>query len=592
MALDLGTLTLKLSADVKDIKKGLQTVAQDTRAAAAGWSKHWDMMGGSLGRVGEKLNRISEGWNKAFGPNATVGMQKVGNELAKSLGLTQQQVEGFQDLSKAFGGLLTAAGTLFSFLTPEMTLFLGMVFAITMAWYEMDKAFPQLTQSIRTMVSSTTTWLSNMWERMIDGVKLMRAEGDEAERLGVEYGKKWGADESFLSPTKNPNYRGPLDGSTGVGASLKQSAEGALNIWKDGLGKVKEAIEAALGTKGIALSDFSKSGRKQKSGGAAMKVSDEWGLDVTDEGMKKYEFAHVDAMMAAFESEGDYYDQKIEYLDRAAETDANVDEATRRFEEEKLDRLSRGMLFNPAKYESKIGQSLANAANVLTSAIVQQAPTFAATLSAGIQGFQSGGIWGAIIAAIAALLSHAPALMRIAQILEKVTLNILDAVAPLLELVFVIVEGLAPVFEFTAKVIKGVVDLIMGVALGIAKIVDWVTGKIAWLWGGKGTHWADAIERAKVLGAQDKLAANTEKAAEAVQSFASALTNVPQGFKIEAARFAASSNSFSNTTVVNVAGNSNSASGARALADEIDKTQRMARTGSPYATGGSNWKVA
>lgn len=108
-----------------------------------------------------------------------------------------------------------------------------------------------------------------------------------------------------------------------------------------------------------------------------------------------------------------------------------------------------------------IGNAMAFAAQTLLSKIGEMGRT----IQAGIQGFQAGGPWGAVIAVLIELFSHAKAFKDIVAMLDRTLFGLVAELAPL-------VEGMKPGFEFFASMVSGV-----GQVLGLlAELLGGIAG--------------------------------------------------------------------------------------------------------------------
>lgn len=265
-------------------------------------------------------------------------------------------------------------------------------------------------------------------------------------------------------------------------------------------------------------------------------------------------------------------------------------------------------------------EGLANAGSALVNVMRAGMGKLGDLISVTIEGFKSGGIWGAIGAAIAEIMQSAPSfattlnlvagifkmlggkLDRLVTSLQPLIVavgeligEVLDALAPvfnalggvfkaigpILKLVGVSLQALAPVFKVIAWVLDKVVTPIIGVIFDVSKWLVIATLNVArWLGGAWNSIVIELAKFSFTLGlndlgnslqslvismdgldqvvadlnavtmdgtaaAQEKAVADyaaagaADDASKAVQNFAEQLTNVPTGYKVAAARYAA-----------------------------------------------------
>lgn len=245
---------------------------------------------------------------------------------------------------------------------------------------------------------------------------------------------------------------------------------------------------------------------------------------------------------------------------------------------------------------SRLGDALANAAMTFVS----KAGEMGRVIQAGIQGAQAAGPWGAIIAVLAELLSHAEAFGDIVAMFDETIYKLVNELNPLIEglkpmstMFASMIGGLGQVLGLFAQLIGGIVgslgdtglalqafndgtevlfEVIRYVAIGILNIV-WAIGQvfnaiirtIATVVGYFSDKAADAVRswqvnigsiNDKIRGLQDeeydrKRADATHKEpppptndlknfGDGIREATEELTNIPQGFKIARFRYEAS----------------------------------------------------
>lgn len=157
--------------------------------------------------------------------------------------------------------------------------------------------------------------------------------------------------------------------------------------------------------------------------------------------------------------------------------------------------------------------------------LLQQAGFAGQLVMAGIEGFKSGGPWGAIIAVIAQLLTHASAFQAQMQATDKMLYELAEAFNPLIETLnplanLVIIAGrmigmLLKPFAVLGVALK-MIEPLLRIVAEVIMAFTWITGKmvnafidsIKWLFdilgklpgrlGRKFRKWSDQLEAAKV----------------------------------------------------------------------------------------------
>lgn len=162
-------------------------------------------------------------------------------------------------------------------------------------------------------------------------------------------------------------------------------------------------------------------------------------------------------------------------------------------------------------------------------------------INAAVQGFQAGGLWGALIAAVASLLTMTDGFGKLLGYLEATLGEIIKIFEPLIEAIaaFSNVMGpLKPILDLVGGALKIVGTIILGVAIGVGEIWNWIVDTLQLDKTWKIDNEANKKALADIW-ATDKHTAATAAATHELQKFTATLTNVPDGFKIGALSFAA-----------------------------------------------------
>lgn len=229
-----------------------------------------------------------------------------------------------------------------------------------------------------------------------------------------------------------------------------------------------------------------------------------------------------------------------------------------------------------------ISNGFAMAATIITGAAMNAAPKFSAALQGAMQGAQAGGGWGAVIGAIAGLLTQMKSFMDIIAAVEEGLGMVMEALEPIIKpLVMlsrfanlfgsIIMKQINPILELLVPVLNwfaiGILDVVWAIIKGLLELWDGVVvalAQIAYAFGlndlgnwiqelyvqmapldkavgelkgslvdGAGAFEALGTGTTIVDDHNDALAEGTS----ALNKFTESVTNVPTGWKVEAARF-------------------------------------------------------
>jgi len=351
----------------------------------------------------------------------------------------------------------------------------------------------------------------------------------------------------------------------------------------------------------------------------------------TEKAAKVKEYDPFSDTAAAFGMTGDELSNRIEELlpkptkaveydplaDTAAAFGMTVEEFTARTEE--LDKATKDRI--EAEKDAIDAMKAFRAA--MTDKLLGGLGKLQETINSAVSGFQSGGVWGALIAVLVELLVSSETMANISKTLDDVFGQISDAfgqllvgvhlvVGNMLLLVAQLVNGLAPLFEFVSDIfagiapllivlgvvvgtfadllsvilaplegvmgilslvfeglfllLKGVAQVIMVAMLGIQQIWNGILDALIWVLGGLSKIFGGLDEViAKMEGmkadtdatsaalndlsnmtydaamAQAEQNVTVQETTESLNAMNAALVNVPSGYKVALARFAAMS---------------------------------------------------
>jgi hypothetical protein len=182
-----------------------------------------------------------------------------------------------------------------------------------------------------------------------------------------------------------------------------------------------------------------------------------------------------------------------------------------------------GSLTSTATGGAEVQNRQAEAFNNVVGSMTSRLGDLNDLMSSAAQGMEAGGPWGALAAVVADLLTRAKVFVDFVSKVGALIAKLADAIGILIG------PLLRPVFEL----LKLVAEAIVGFVKGLIHAFSWVAG----LFGGHvSTHEIDDAFKDLANATYDNIDA-TQGATAAVNDFAEALTNVPEGFKVALARF-------------------------------------------------------
>jgi hypothetical protein len=489
--LDLGTLTVKLAADVEDLKKGLAEATRQTEATNKALKRMGDVafgavegLGGAFNEASTMLRKARKGVEDLFGENATAAGQAWGDSLRRSIGLTEAQVKGLGQAVKGLEGAFEIAAMASKALVSPLGAALLGVVGLTAAWGGLKQLLntkgwlPEFMdepwfQAFKP--SATPGWEGVDFKRRAPGPKGAAAEQAYGKFFDPTTGRYTSAGPVASVPDPGPS--GP-----GIGERAKEgfasAMEGFVKSLKEGAKDLEPALKAFMD-----MFDNLAPGAKKKSEDAKKKASvnewssyDEKGAADLKRTQEKFADAQIDmryAEQAMFErTHQEYLDTQQMELDALKERQRKQ----RALDDMAADAIKEAYRKTEARWDAlgsgRIGTTLG--IKGLAGGVLDQLggaaagyQRMAAVLQCAASGMQSSGgsPYGAIIGAIIGLLTQTQSFSAIMEGIEGVLGSVVDALDSFIE----------PVLNF----LEPILDLISGIFDLVAVGFDAINGLIS-----------------------------------------------------------------------------------------------------------------
>lgn len=125
-ALDLGTLYVKLSADIEDLKKGMSAAQGEVKKTGDSMKRMGEAafgavsgISGAFAGLGHKLEKSLSSFEKIFGEHGTAAGQAFGRKMADALNLSASDVKGLEQSVKSAAAAFTMLGQVGSLATSS-----------------------------------------------------------------------------------------------------------------------------------------------------------------------------------------------------------------------------------------------------------------------------------------------------------------------------------------------------------------------------------------------------------------------------------------------------------------------------------------
>lgn len=486
--LDLGTLTVKLAADVEDLKKGLAEATRQTEATNKALKRMGDVafgavegLGGAFNEASTMLKKARKGVEDLFGEDATAAGQAWGNSLQKSIGLTEAQVKGLGQAVKGLEGAFEVAAMASKALVSPLGAALLGVVGLTAAWGGLKQLLntkgwlPEFMdepwfQSFKP--SATPGW---------EGVDLnRRAPGPKGAAAEKAYGKMFDpVTGRYTSAGPVTSVPDPGPAGPGLGQRAKEgfasAMEGFVKSLKEGAKDLEPALKAFMemfdNLQPGAKKKKEEEDKKKKNSANEWSSYDEKGAADLKRTQEKFAEAQIDmryAEQAMFErTHQEYLDTQQMELDalkeRQRQQRALDDMAADAIKEAYREAESRWEALGSGRIGTTLGiKGMAGGVLDQLGGAAAGYQKTGAVLQGAASGMQSSGgsPWGAIIGAIIGLLTQTKSFAGIMEGVEGVLGGIVEALDSFLEPVLNFLE---PIFDL----LTGIFDI---VALGFDAI--------------------------------------------------------------------------------------------------------------------------
>jgi len=519
-ALNLGTLTVQLAADVSALKKEFdkafretQKLAEEAKSLRKSFDAAFGGVSTAASRVAGNLNQIAESIAKVFGEN---GIPQA-REFANSLGLSDGKIKGLETSLKGLSGVFSvvsvAAGAISVPLLAAIAAVAGLILlggALKLAWQENLGGIREIAADTWEFVTDALNTAAEFWIDAFNGVKdsilsalssVMSYASKVAGALSSVIGdgaSKWLSRASAsIAPSKSRSGKEVL-------ADLRSAAPGIIedvkNVAVDGFKTAFDNIKQSwneLG--GPLLKDLM--GRvmdaiPESNEAAQKRLLERWKL--ADKAMreeaearKRYADEVEKAALRELDARDSFSDALARQTERAYSTTSNriggvsvagAGHATTLSEAE-LDRIyaQRGL----GGYATDQFKSAAS-----------QGQYSGAAIQGASQGSQYGP-WGAVIGALIGLLTQSQGFQKVVESLNGVLGSLSEwlgnSIAPLSnvlsvvgEIITPILEALEPslwsaaiVFNAVAAVLKLLVSAVNWVIYGIKTVTNKIFDAIA-----------------------------------------------------------------------------------------------------------------
>ena len=467
MSLDLGTLTVKLAADIDQLKKDFAKAQKETKRAADEAAKLSKRFAESFGHIQTVSTRLAGNFNllggsfaKVFGENGSKGARKIADDL----GLSVTAVDGIAVGLKGLGGAFSAAAAGAQLLIGPFGAMLAMTLGIVAGWGAIKNAIGK---------SGVDGWKENFsaGSKYLFGGKRGRAElfAEFRPELAQEYlglrDKIMGGGR--ITPQEHDRYVQLDKFLQGLNAQ-KAADESPYGIRQEFLDSLKSGAEDFKGIIEQVQQMFTPNKPKAADTSAARALADE-------------AKARRDSLAQAFG--GIEHELKIEAEDRAAalavwkkgEQDWQLahDESVKRMiarnqQAEQAARDAYAASFGGASNrigQLSIAQSKAPQSSGLGSmawemgkdAVVGNSGYASSVAQGAAQGASVGGPWGAVIGAIIGLLTKSEGFFKVIDALDGVLGKLAEALGG-------IVGALAPIIKTAAQPIMVIIGVITQIA--------------------------------------------------------------------------------------------------------------------------------
>lgn len=517
---DLGTLTVKLAADVEDLKKGLAAATRHTEDTNRSLKKMGEIafgafegLGGSFNEAAAMSKKLSKGIQDIFGENATALGQSWGKEMQKSLGMTDAQVKGLSQAVKGLEGAFEVVGVATKMLLGPIGAATAAVVGLVAAWGAFkqlvggDKGVSNIGKSFDVGWGALKVGMggkasepmkeaywgdvgANGQTAMLDQYKALVSKlektgtlmGDEVDQLnrlqdhipGRVLGAKGGSSESSVAGTLKETLWEPLKKSLGDGMKDIQPII-------DELTKQLEKAFAPGKTKADKKADSDSAAKKfqdeVKQNTENERKNAEW-MEEQRKQVAKMDQKEIDdekqSRQDIFRAEEDRQRAELEHIRSMGAAIEDHDNAwISEMAEVKADMESRWAAVASGKLGTALGiKGMAGGILDMVGSAASGYQRTGAVLQGASTGLQSSGgnPWGAVIGAIVALLLQTKAVTAIFEGIEGILGSVVDLLDnlldPLMRVLEPILDLIGSIIDLVSTGIGALNDLVLDQALG------------------------------------------------------------------------------------------------------------------------------
>jgi hypothetical protein len=527
-----------LDQPLGDMLRMARDLVNDITDALKSMSPEWKKAAGFIGLAGTALMGIISGAAtlKLAWPVISTGVAAVGAVM-----------------KGVFVGILPVIGAV----ALAIVAIIAVIGALHMAWKQNADFFIETWQKVKDK-------LIEIWTSFVDGFKSAMDAVSEKVTLFLAFVSGASPEEAYGIVQESKKESGGIFNPSAAAGAVSEGAgnvaagvqEYVLKPLKDSLVNGLDLVKGAL--KGL-IPDLKGTGKAANNAGE--------GLGGVEEPALKLSEAFPELYKSLDETIQKVRESMIDPNARSGGGASSLDEAI----DEQVNKLAHSI--GGGSYE--VAGAVKGGVSVLLSAFAQGGEQLGAIAQGASQGFSAGGPWGALIGAILGWLTTMQAFKDIMALFEgnltflsKTVAKVLEPLAEMATTLFELIETIqtveqitgfvGPILELFGLVMKGIGWVLNVIVQAIKQLINWILDFVAGVMDFLGFEDAADDVRGKkfdvdwdLAGAWNKTEDAADGAAEgldgagaaandfgaSVQGAMEELTNVPDGFKIAAARY-------------------------------------------------------
>jgi hypothetical protein len=424
--------------------------------------------------AGEAIGKVGLSFKKVFGEEAPASMQAFGKQLQQSMGLSDKHIGGLGASIKSLEGAFKIAGVGAQILMSKLSLFALSAVSVIAAVGAVKNALKQ------PFVQEAIGDVKGAWQNVRHAFGGEEMSADAVRKM-------------------NPGWD-LLDAATGTGrpagAQEQTAAEKVGDLLKDATADFVKSFQAGLGDSLKLLEGMTapaedvKKSREQASKKLEQQAKQDWD-DLADfnEQNREWRQREQDLRLLAAEEE-------VAELEGQQERDRAQREAIRALDEDSFEAASKFYREETARYQqrwndiasgrfgSAAGMTGAGAGvlNTLGSAAVGQSKYAGPALQGAAAG-SSAGPWGAVIGAVAGLLTTAESFKKLTESVDEFLGKIVDILDSIAGPGNKITLGFGKAISSLLTFVEGIIDFAVAtdrITGGIASFVDTISSAFEW----------------------------------------------------------------------------------------------------------------